>query len=363
MPTFETRRAADGSKTYRAKVRLKGYPSQTASFERLTDARRWAAETESNLRHGRHFALSEASRHTVDDLIARYERDVLPYKRSNGKNLRHHFLWWKQRIGRARLCDVTPALIALCRDELLAPDRKTGVRRKPATVVRYLATLSHAFSLAVKEWQWVEDTPFRRVSKPRIANGRCRILSDEERGRLLAACKASGAPLLYTIVVLAIATGMRRGEILALRWDRVDLARGHVILDRTKNGDRRGVPLGAKPLEELRKLAATQPAPSGLVFPSPTRPDQPLEIGKTWARVCAKARLDDFRFHDLRHCAASYLAMNGASLAEIAEVLGHRTLAMVKRYSHITLPHSRKVVLAMNDRIFGAGTKEHADAA
>ncbi len=358
MPTFESRKNPDGSVSHRVKVRLAGYPSQSASFRRLTDARRWAAQVETELREGRHFSQKESSRHTVEDLIARYERDVLPHKRSNGSNLRHHFKWWRVRIGATRLCDVTPALITQCRDELLAADATTGVRRAPATVVRYMSTLSHAFSVAMKEWQWVEDTPLRRVSKPREANGRCRVLTTEERVALLLACQSSGAPLLYPIVILALATGMRRGEILALTWDRVDLIRGHLVLDRTKNGDRRGVALGAKPLEELKKLAATR-GQSRYVFPSPTRPDQPLEIGKTWVRACTKAGVTDFRFHDLRHSAASYLAMNGASSAELAAVLGHRTLAMVKRYSHISLSHARSVVIAMNDRIFSteqAGT-------
>lgn len=358
MSSIEVRRNAEGVATYRVKVRLSGLPIQTGSFRRLTDARRLAAQVETELRSGRHFSLSEASRHTVAELIERYEREVVPLKRSNASNIKHHFKWWSARIGATRLSDVTPALITQCRDELSRPD-DDGKVRAPATVVRYLATLSHAFTVAMKEWQWVEDSPMRRVSKPREGRGRCRVLTDKERNKLLDACRASGAPALHAIVVLALATGMRRGEILGLTWDRVDLKRGHVTLDRTKNGDRRGVPLGPKAIEELRRLAPAEPG-AQLVFPSPTKPDQALDIGKTWPRACSKAGISDFTFHDLRHCAASYLAMNGASLAEIAEVLGHKTLAMVKRYSHISHQHSRGVVLAMNDKIFATAPAKEA---
>ena len=139
--------------------------------------------------------MNEASRHTVAELIARYERDVLPLKRSNGYNLAHHFSWWRSRIGHLSLCDVTPAVIAQCRDELLAPDPVTQRQRAPATVVRYLATMSHAFSIAMKELQWLEDSPFRRVAKPREARGRCRVLTNAELNRLLRACADSGATM------------------------------------------------------------------------------------------------------------------------------------------------------------------------
>ena len=119
--------------------------------------------------------------------------------------------------------------------------RKTP--RSPATVVRYMAAMSHAYSIAMREWQWVEDSPLRRVSKPKEPPARCRFLDDDERQALLVACKASTSPHLYTVVVLALSTGMRRGEILSLRWPQVDLARGRIVLDKTKNGDRRNVPL------------------------------------------------------------------------------------------------------------------------
>jgi len=109
--------------------------------------------------------------------------------------------------------------------------------------VRYLAALSHAFSIAIREWGWTDDSPLRKVGKPKEPRGRVRFLDDRERECLLEACRASGSPLLYPIVVLAIATGMRRGELLHLRWDQVDFTRNIITLHETKNGERRAIPL------------------------------------------------------------------------------------------------------------------------
>ena len=148
--------------------------------------------------------------------------------------------WWRVRLGHCILADVTPALIAEHRDQLRRGD---GRRRANSTVRRYLAALSHTLIIAVKEWRWLDDSPMRQVSKPREPRGRVRYLSDQERYQLLAACQASRNPYLHTIVVLALATGARRGELLGLRWPDVDLRRGTLTFQETKNGERRAVPL------------------------------------------------------------------------------------------------------------------------
>jgi len=141
--------------------------------------------------------------------------------------------------------DITPAVLAEYREKLAQGE---GNPRSSATQVRYLAALSHAFTVAVREWQWCEDNPVRKVSKPREPRGRVRFLSDAERQRLLDACQTSRNPYLYTVVVLALATGARRGELLSLRWSDVDLKRGTLTFDQTKNGERRAVPLTGQAL-------------------------------------------------------------------------------------------------------------------
>jgi integrase len=354
MANFEERIKKNGKKVYRVRVRLKGHPAELATFDRLTDARKWAADIESSIRDGRHFKTGEAKKHTLGEMVDRYIRDVLPAKSDSMQRDQWTQLgWWKDKLGDHLLSDITPALISEHRD-LLA--RETGMRKKkrsPASVIRYMAALSHAYTIAMKEWGWVEDSPMRKVQKPKEPRGRVRFLSDNERERLLTACKGSDNSHLYPVVVLALSTGARKMEIMNLTWEDVDLHRGVAILNETKNDERRALPLTGNALELLKGLRKNRRLGTNLLFP---RADgqKPIELRNAWERALKQAQIDDFKFHDLRHSAASYLAMSGASLAEIAEVLGHKTLQMVKRYSHLSEQHTAGVVEKMNKKFLGA---------
>ena len=352
MATIENRIADSGKKSFRVKIRLRGYPTQSATFERLTDARKWIQDTESAIREGRHFKTSEAKRHTLGEMIDRYIRDVLPKKPRSARSQKTQLIWWKKQAGTFLLSDVTSVLIASYRDKLGSEEMDSGKLRSPATVNRYLAAISHVFTIAVKEWGWVEDSPLRKVTKAKEPRGRVRFLSDDERERLLEFCQSSQNSHLYTIVVLGLSTGARKMEILSLCWKQVDFQRGIITLEDTKNGDRRVLPLAGRALTLMKAHAKIRRLGTDLVFPG-QKPQKPIEIKKAWESAVAKAELVDFKFHDLRHSAASYLAMNGASLAEIAEVLGHKTLQMVKRYAHLSEAHTARVVANMNAKIFG----------
>lgn len=353
MALIEKRMTDDGKISYRVRIRIKGSPQESATFARLTDAKKWVQSIESAIRENRHFKVTEAKRHTLSELIDRYCVNVLPNKKS-AKTQFQQLNWWKTKIGSRPLSDITPSLIAEYRDELGREITIRGKPPSPATVVRYMAALSHAFTIAVKEWGWMEDSPMRKVTKPREPRGRVRFLSDEERIRLLESCKESSSPYLYPVVVLALSTGMRSGEIMGLTWDNVDLNRGRAILHETKNGERRAVALKGHALELLKELGKVRRIDSNLLFPAKeTKTTKPIDLRKPWEAAVQKTELHDFRFHDLRHSAASYLAMNGASLAEIAEVLGHKTLQMVKRYAHLSEGHTARVVESMNQKIFG----------
>lgn len=212
MANIEKRPSGKGQTSYRVKVRLKGFPVQSATFERLTDARKWAQDTESAIRNGRHFKTSEAKRRTLAELVDRYIASILPTKPKSRAKQTAQLEWWKEQIGAYVLADVTPSLIVQHRDKLSGGITVRGKRRSPATVVRYMAALSHAFSVAVKEWGWIDDSPMRKVTKPRESRGRVRFLSDEERPRLLKACKESSNPYLYPVVVLALSTGCATGK-------------------------------------------------------------------------------------------------------------------------------------------------------
>jgi integrase len=352
VANIESRRSEDGTVSHRVKVRLKGHGTETATFARLTDAKRWAQATEVAIREGRYFKTAEAKRHTLADLVDRYVREVLPHKPKNSANTDRQLVWWKSKLGQYTLDEITAARIVQCRNDLLATNTHRKRPIAPATVVRYLAALSHALNTAVKDWEWLDDSPMRKVSKPREPRGRERFLSDDERAALLTACKESTSTFLYTVVVLAVSTGMRSGEMMTLRWAQVDLKRGLITLHDTKNGSSRAVPLAGHAMSLIQGLAKVRRIDTDLLFPGKD-PTKPIDLKKPWTTAVHKAKLVDFRFHDLRHSAASYLAMNGASTIEIASVLGHKTLQMVKRYSHLGNGHTSRVVSAMNEQIFG----------
>lgn len=337
--------------SYRVRVRLKGFPLQTATFQRLSDAKRWVQSTESAIREGRHFKTSEAKKHTLGDTIQRYCTSVLKHRPRSAAQREQQLKWWNEQIGSYCLADVTPSLLSSYKEKLAEGITHNKRTRSPASVNRYLAALSHVFSVAANEWGWLDSNPMRKVAKLKEPRGRVRFLSDDERKALLEACRNSKAPALHLIVVLALSTGMRRGEILGLTWDNVDLARGRITLHETKNGDRRVVPLTALALELMREHAKVRQLKNDMVFPSVSQ-SRRLQINQAWGTALEKAKITDFRFHDLRHSAASYLAMNGATMAEIAEVLGHKTLAMVKRYSHLSESHVAGVVERMNHKVF-----------
>lgn len=350
MATISERRTENGERRYQAKVRLKGYPPQAATFRRKKEAERWAQATEAALRERRYFKAAESERRTVGEVIDRYLAEILPTKAGSRKQ-QGQFLWWRGELGRLTLAAVTPAMIADCRDRLARGETPSGKKATPATQVRYLAALGHALSVAVREWGWLDDNPARRVRRPKEPRGRVRFLSEEERTALLAACRRSRNPLLYPLVVLAVATGARLGELLGLRWSDVDFARGVARLTHTKNGELRTLPLAGHALAVLRELAATRRIDSPFVFPS-EHGRTPASLRKPWERALSEAGIENFRFHDLRHTAASYLAMTGATPTDIAAVLGHKTLAMVKRYAHLSESHVSQVVARMNASIF-----------
>jgi integrase len=351
MATIELRKRPDGKISYRVKIRIRGFPAQSATFERKTDAKNWAAQTESAIREGRYFNNTAAKKYTVGDLIARY----LEYQQNRNQrrvfDVEAHLKWWNKEIGMYFLSDITKQLILTKREALI----QSGIyvdRRAPATVNRYMGVLRHAFSVAVNEWEWLPEHPMKNIAKLPEPRGRVRFLDDAERARLLAACRESSAAFLYPLVVLALSTGARHGELISLHWHQVDFARQAIVLHDTKNKERRVLPMAHHALEVMEGWHRARDVQNPLVFPSERIPTQPVQSRPAWIEALKRARIENFRFHDLRHSAASYLAMNGASTNEIAEVLGHKTLVMVKRYAHLSEVHTAGVVERMNKKIF-----------
>ena len=362
MATIQKRTTAEGDTSFHVRVRLRGQPTQTCTFARLTDAREWAQQTETAIREGRYFKTVEAKKHTVAEMIDRYLKVIAQRKPKRYEGVRPYLDWWKAQIGPYLLSDISRALVIEKRDLLiqgpvinkkLTKPKRPPKLRSPGTANRYMVALSTAFSMAVNEWEWLQDHPMRGIAKLPEPRGRVRFLDDDERKNLLAACQQINSEHLHFLVVLALSTGARHGELINLRWRDVDFKRNVITLHDTKNNERRILPLAHQALEMMRERHAARTLATDLVFPSPYDPKRHWESQASWKTALDKAGIKDFRFHDLRHSAASYLAMNGASLAEIAEVLGHKTLVMVKRYAHLSEAHTAKVVERMNQNIFG----------
>jgi integrase len=220
-------------------------------------------------------------------------------------------------------------------------------RNKPATANRLLATLKHMFTKAV-EWEMVEEGTLKRIRKVKFLeenNRRLRYLSKEECQELIKVCD----PHLRPIVITAINTGMRKGEILSLTWDRVDLKHGFILLDNTKNGERREIPINGTLREALLELSqGTKERPRRIdipyVFYDPSNGKAYKDVKRSFHSACRRAKITNFHFHDSRHTFASHLVMAGIDLTTIKELLGHKHLTMTLRYAHLAPSHKVKAV-------------------
>jgi integrase len=233
-----------------------------------------------------------------------------------------------------------PVIAQYERTRLAATAKGRGRAVSPYTVANELSVLRHLLRLA-KRWGYVSAVP--EITLPKKPEGRLRYLEADDLGRLLDACRASRNPYLAAIVTLAVHTGMRKGEILGLEWARVDLSSARITLYRTKSGKPRGVPINRDVYEALIAVEPDQAKRVGLLFHK--RDDRAWgQIRRAFEGALAKAGIKDFRFHDLRHTAASHLVMRGASLRDVQEILGHADLKMTQRYAHLSPAHLRGAV-------------------
>jgi integrase len=261
---------------------------------------------------------------------------------------------WRALIGDLLLDQLDSDVIYACRAELATQPalsfkgqdfagnkvfkpRNTHRTKTAATLNRYVQAIAAVFTWSIEQRLtprgWVH--PCRGIRRLAEADGRVRFLDDDERRRLLDACQTSKYPRMHALVLTAMMTGARHGELLSLRWEDVDLTQGLAYLGRTKNGDRRTLVLLPQVVEALQPFASSDA--KRYVFGSVRSGyQQPASIDTAWREALARAKVVDFRFHDLRHCCASYLAQAGTPLNVIAEVLGHRKLDMSRRYAHLT---------------------------
>lgn len=345
MATFEQR----ASGYWQAKIRRKGFPPQSRSFPKKLDAEAWARDVENKMDRGIFVDRKEAETTSLDAALERYEREVTEQKRSKTAEKGFIKRWREHELAKKPLAGLRAADFAAYRDKRLKVVSSQTVRHE-------LKLISHLFNIAAREWGIAVENPLRNINMPAQSKARERRLSIDEERYLLAACENSGAvdkegrslgnPWVAPIVRFALATAMRQGEILALDWKHVDRVKRTATLPETKNGERRVVPLAPAALAVLEGLPRSL---RGQVFPTTTE-----ALRQSWSRAVGRAKrnyladceasgiepvpdfLDDLHFHDLRHEATSRLFEGGRlGVMEIAKITGHKTLQMLKRYTHL----------------------------
>lgn len=357
MASIQKLRRKSGTR-YRVQVRKKGERPISRVFDRLSDARAWAEHMGDA---GKRAAVPtlEAQRHTVADVIDQY---MLDYS-GRDSSIVGRLSWWKAEYGSVPLSQFTTATVKEGLRRLSrAPAQRfvskkkgevsLGRPRGPATVNRYKAAIRVAMQWAIAE-DWITDNPAKGIKSKKEPRGVERFLSEDECKELLEACDEAEWPDLGLLVRLALSTGARQGELLGLRWSDLNADFTLASLRQTKSGKPRMLPL----IDPVRKRLKARAAElreqkvtdlrswrDRLIFASPRDPQRPFSFRRHWEAALEAAEITSFRFHDLRHTAASYLAMSGASDLEIADVLGHSTLAMVKRYSHLRTEHKERLV-------------------
>lgn len=333
-----------GERRYRVRVRVNGfYASKTHKNRREAD--RWARRMEDRAELNSMSPTTQATVRTVGEMIELYCKTILPHKARNTRFSQYgQLMFWKRVIGDCTLAQATTPVIADGKN-LLAP-------RGNSTINSYLAALQHCYSVAIKEWQWCEINPVRNVWRLPQPQSRVRMLSAAERSRLMFYTKLAPCPFLYAIVVVTLSTGPRKSEIRNIRFADYDHARGHIVLDQTKNGERRTVRLFGHARELISGLYLARTPDQEYFFPSPRDPGRAVDFRYSWEAALEKAAIPNFCFHDLRHSAASYLAAQGATLRDIQEILGHKSIQTSQKYTHLTESHTAGLVQKMNLAIF-----------
>lgn len=313
---------------WQVQIRRKGYRTLSRSFTYKDWALRWAKETERELELGTvPAAISDLKRIIFGDLLSRYLEEITPTKRGAESERYRLSRFLRHSISSLSLDRLTPQVLAAYRDERLREVCGASVRRE-------MTILHHCLEIARREWGIpLSQNPVEGLRLPPHSPSRVRRLAPGELERLLSAAETK-VWYLAPIIRFALATGMRRGEILSLKWSDIDLERRLAFLRLTKNGQSRVVPLAPDAISVLRHI----PKNEDQVFPV-----SPNAVRLSWERLCRLTGMEDLHFHDLRHEAISGLFESGIILPEIAQISGHRDIRSLLRYAHpnpSSFPHS-----------------------
>lgn len=324
---------------WQARIRTKGYPTKSETFPTKAMAEAWAKKTEANLHRTGFVHDKKKSTVLFRDLAKKFSEKFAP-EHYRGPAWKYKVDALEKRLGSYYLTTLTPDVIAKYRDERLK-DKDSRYKKNgegaptvsPATVKSEIDILSTMLSVARREFGFV--TPDRHkimdIRRPKAANFRDRRLNEGEWDRLLAECGKSGNPLLSSAFEFTVATGVRRGELLSMRWEDLNKEQCYMMLrepDKIKTQEIRAVPLSSRAMSVLDNLPGEH---SGLVFDLPKG-----TLYSAFRNALKRAQIENLTWHDLRHEALSRIAeMDDFNLIEIAAISGHKNLQTLKRYIHL----------------------------
>ncbi len=306
-------------KQWQAKIRRAGYPSKTATFETKKEAEAWARDIERDMDKGVYINTSEAQSITLRKVLNRYLTEITPGKKGAKNETYRINAWLKHPLANRPLINIRGVDMAEYRDQRL----KDGM--SPSTIRNDINVISHVYNIARKEWGIEGITnPVEHVRMPKQDKGRNRRITLDEEKSLIDGAESP----FKEIIILAIESGMRRGELMTMTWEMVDLGNRVVSLEDTKNGERRSVPLSTKAVITLEDLTEDK---AGLVFVGLSI----HTVTNLFKTLCTELKIKNLRFHDLRHEATSRFFEKGFNTMEVSSITGHKTLHMLKRYTHL----------------------------
>lgn len=309
---------------FQVQVRRRGYPDLSRAFHLLRDAKEWARHIETQADR-RELAPDrrQLERQTLGDLVIRYRNEIVPRKK--GAEIETIILsrFLRHPICRKKLSNISVEDFAQYRQERLK-------EITPKSLKRQLSPVQNMFEVAREEWGFlINENPIKKLRLPTGDKKRERRLREGEYEALIHAARTRRNPIIEKLIVFALETAMRRGEILALRWEQVDLERRSVTILEAKNGHSRTIPLSTRAVELLGSLELK----GDRVFML-----SPNALKLAWSRMLKGTSMTDLHFHDLRHEAISSLVENGLTLPEVAANSGHRDSRMLLRYAHTDFP-------------------------
>jgi integrase len=335
MPTVTQRKGRKGAVTFIGQARVFGLKPLAKTFPTRKEARDWAASVERELKSqkDRGTVRRDVGQLTVADLIKEYLDESTTRAQRSFSDTQRLLSWWVNAYGNDRMLEFGVVRVRKARESL---EKDRG----PATVNRYVGAMRSAWNWGIAAGLIPDSRPWPKRLMLKEPSGRIRFLLDNEIDRLLKASEHD--VVMQTAIVASIGTGIRQGELLRLEWKDLDLAgdqtkSGAALTVRlSKNGQRRAVHLPANVVDALKRLRQ-QPvvSPVHVFLNFDGRPMRKSLLETRWQKIREAAKLVDFHWHDLRHTCASILLQQGATLAQVGGVLGHKSPSMTQRYAHL----------------------------